>query len=79
MSFFPKARSFKPATTDSVIGLLPEPIAALAHLGLARACTLRGDTEKGRAAYQDFFAIWIDADPDIPILLAAKSENARLQ
>ena len=56
-----------------------EPIAALAHLGLARACTLRGDTAKARAAYQDFFAIWIDADPDIPILLAAKSENARLQ
>jgi eukaryotic-like serine/threonine-protein kinase len=34
---------------------------------------------KARAAYQDFFALWKDADPDIPILKQAKAERARLQ
>jgi eukaryotic-like serine/threonine-protein kinase len=56
-----------------------EPIGALAHLGLARAYVLQGDTVKARAAYQDFLTLWKDADPDIPILSAAKSEYARLQ
>jgi predicted Zn-dependent protease len=52
---------------------------ALAHLGLARAYALQGDTTKARAAYNDFFTLWKDADPDIPILLAAKSEYAKLK
>jgi len=56
-----------------------EPIGALAHLGLARAYVLQGDTVKARAAYQDFLTHWKDADPDIPIFIAAKSESARLQ
>jgi ATP/maltotriose-dependent transcriptional regulator MalT len=56
-----------------------EPIGALAHLGLARAYALQGDTAKARAAYNDFFTLWKDADPDIPILRAAKSEYAKLQ
>jgi len=51
----------------------------LAHLGLARAYALQGDTAKARAAYQDFFALWKDADPDIPILKEAKAEYAKLQ
>jgi tRNA A-37 threonylcarbamoyl transferase component Bud32/predicted Zn-dependent protease len=55
-----------------------EPIAALAHLGLARAFALQGDTAKSRTAYQDFLALWKDADPDIPIYRAAKAEYARL-
>ncbi|MGA8101745.1 MAG: protein kinase, partial [Candidatus Acidiferrales bacterium] len=46
------------------------PLGALAHLGLARAYALQGDTTKSRTAYQDFFALWKDADPDIPILIA---------
>jgi serine/threonine protein kinase/tetratricopeptide (TPR) repeat protein len=58
--------------------VLNEPIGALAHLGLARAYVLEGDTAKARASYQDFLTLWKDADADIPILLAAKSENARL-
>jgi eukaryotic-like serine/threonine-protein kinase len=41
--------------------------------------TLQGDTAKARAAYQDFLTLWKDADPDIPILIAAKSEYAKLQ
>ena len=55
------------------------PLGALAHLGLARAYALQGDTAKARAAYQDFFALWKDADPDIPILIAAKAEYAKLK
>jgi eukaryotic-like serine/threonine-protein kinase len=55
------------------------PLGALAHLGLARAYTLQGDSAKGRAAYQDFLTLWKDADPDIPILKEAKAEYAKLQ
>jgi predicted Zn-dependent protease len=55
------------------------PLGALAHLGLARAYKLQGDTAKARAAYQDFLALWKDADPDIPILIAAKAEYAQFK
>jgi tetratricopeptide (TPR) repeat protein/predicted Ser/Thr protein kinase len=55
-----------------------EPIGALAHLGLARAYIMQGDTAKSRAAYQDFLTLWKDADPDIPVLIAAKAEYAKL-
>jgi tetratricopeptide (TPR) repeat protein len=53
--------------------------AMLAHLGLARAYALGGDTAKAKTAYQDFLAQWKDADPDIPILKQAKAEYAKLQ
>jgi tetratricopeptide (TPR) repeat protein len=59
--------------------VLNEPIGALAHLGLGRAYVLSGDKVKARAAYQDFFAIWKDADPDIPIYKQAKAEYAKLK
>ena len=62
---------------------------ALAHLGLARANALQARTSQGAdadaarvralAAYKDFFALWKDADPDIPILKQAKAEYAKLQ
>jgi eukaryotic-like serine/threonine-protein kinase len=55
-----------------------EPIAALAHLGLARAYDLAGDSNRSRAAYQDFLALWKDADPALPILKEAKAEYAKL-
>ncbi len=55
-----------------------EIIGALAHLGMARAYSLSGDQSKARTAYQDFLALWKDADPDIPILKQAKSEYASL-
>ncbi|MGA3073411.1 MAG: hypothetical protein ABSG56_06945 [Bryobacteraceae bacterium] len=50
----------------------------LAHLGLGRAYALAGDNAKARTAYQDFLALWKDADPDIPVLKQAKAEYARL-
>ena len=59
--------------------VLNEPIGALAHLQIGRAYGIQGDTVKAKAAYQDFLALWKDADPDIPILRQAKSEYARLQ
>ncbi len=52
---------------------------SLAHLGLGRAYALSGDTAKSRAAYQDLFAAWKDADPDLPILKETKAEYAKLQ
>ena len=55
------------------------PLSALSHLGLGRARALAGDTAGARTAYQDFFALWKDADPDIPILKQAKAEYAKLQ
>jgi hypothetical protein len=50
----------------------------LAHLGVARSAALTGDTAKSRKAYEDFFALWKDADPDIPLLLKARKEYKRL-
>ncbi len=55
------------------------PLGALAHLGLARAYALSGDAARARTAYQDFFALWKDANPDIPILKEAKAEYAKIQ
>jgi eukaryotic-like serine/threonine-protein kinase len=62
---------------------------ALAHLGVARANALQAKSSQGAdadaarvralAAYKDFLTLWKDADPDIPILIAAKSEYAKLQ
>jgi serine/threonine protein kinase/tetratricopeptide (TPR) repeat protein len=52
---------------------------ALAHLQLGRAYAMAGDTAKAKSAYQDFFILWKDADPDIPILKEAKAEYAKLQ
>jgi hypothetical protein len=55
------------------------PLGALAHLWLGRAYAIQQDNVKARAAYQNFFALWKDADPDIPILKQAKAEYAKLQ
>jgi tetratricopeptide (TPR) repeat protein/predicted Ser/Thr protein kinase len=55
------------------------PLGALARLQIGRAYGTQGDTAKARAAYQDFLALWKDADPDIPILKQAKAEYAKLQ
>jgi eukaryotic-like serine/threonine-protein kinase len=51
----------------------------LARLNLGRAFALQGDNAKARTAYQDFFAAWKDADPDIPILKTAKAEYEKLK
>ena len=55
------------------------PLYAPAHLGLARAEALKGDAAAARHAYQTFFALWKDADADIPLLLTAKKEYEALK
>ena len=55
-----------------------EPIGALAHLGLGRAYVLSGDNTKAKTAYQDFFTLWKNADPEVPILKEARAEYAKL-
>jgi eukaryotic-like serine/threonine-protein kinase len=60
-------------------GVNLEPIGALAHLQIVRAYAMQGDTAKAKAAYQDFLTLWKDADPDIPVLIAAKAEYAKLK
>ncbi|HYK20868.1 MAG TPA: protein kinase [Pyrinomonadaceae bacterium] len=55
------------------------PVHAMAHLCLGRALVLTGDTAGARKAYQDFFAIWKDADPDLPVLVQAHKEYDQLK
>jgi tetratricopeptide (TPR) repeat protein/class 3 adenylate cyclase len=55
-----------------------EPIGALAHLGIARAYSLSGNSAKAKGAYDDFLALWKNADPDVPILREARMEYAKL-
>jgi tetratricopeptide (TPR) repeat protein len=55
------------------------PLGVLARLGLARSYVLQGNSEKALSAYQDFLALWKDADPDIPILKQAKAEYSKLR
>ena len=60
-------------------GIDPNDVAYnLSHLGLGRAYALQGDTAQAKTAYQDFFAAWKDADPDIPVLKEARAEYAKL-
>jgi tetratricopeptide (TPR) repeat protein len=61
-------------------GLAPfSLLGPLSQLGLARAAVLTGDATKARKAYQDFFALWKDADADLPVLIAAKKEYKKLK
>jgi serine/threonine protein kinase/tetratricopeptide (TPR) repeat protein len=60
-------------------GLDPESIyLPLAHLGLARACVLEGDVAGGRGEYEKLFALWKDADEDLPVLKQARLEYSKL-
>ena len=54
-------------------------IGALAHLQLARAEKMTGNVDAARTDYQDFLALWKDADPGLPILKQAKAEYAKLK
>ena len=55
------------------------PLGALAHLVLARSYALAGDTAKARAEYQNFLALWKNADPDTPFLHEAKTEYEKFK
>jgi len=58
--------------------VLADPIGALAHLQLGRAYVVSGERTKARSAYQDFLALWKDADSDIPVVKQASAEYAKL-
>ena len=55
------------------------PTAVLARLNIARSYAQAGENVKARAAYEDLFKLWKDADPDFTLLLQAKSEYAKLK
>ena len=55
-----------------------DPVGPLARLLLGRALALSGDKTKAKATYQEFLALWKEADADIPILKQARAEYARL-
>ena len=59
--------------------VVSDPVGVAARLQSGRAFALSGDTAKAKAAYQDFLALWKDADAGTPILKQAKSEYAKLQ
>jgi tetratricopeptide (TPR) repeat protein len=56
-----------------------EPIGASALIGLARAYAVQGDFARARVAYQNFLALWKNADPNTLILHRAKTEYATLK
>ncbi len=61
-------------------GIFPvDPLYSLSYLGLARAASLSGDRATARKSYQDFLALWKDADPEIPVYKEAQAEYARIQ
>jgi hypothetical protein len=55
------------------------PLCALSYVGLARGAALAGDTARARKGHEDFFALWKEADPDVPILVQARREYATLK
>ena len=55
----------------------PAPLIVLAHLGLARAYAMENKTAESRSEYEKFFALWKDADTDIPALKQAHAEYAQ--
>jgi predicted Zn-dependent protease len=52
------------------------PLYPLSYVGLARGAALAGDTARARKAYEDFLALWKDADPDVRVLVEARKEYA---
>jgi DNA-binding winged helix-turn-helix (wHTH) protein/tetratricopeptide (TPR) repeat protein len=54
------------------------PFYSISYIGVARGAELAGDIPRSKRAYQDFLALWKDADADIPILKQAKQEYSKL-
>ena len=55
------------------------PLTALTHLQLARVYAVQNDARKARSEYGTFLALWKDADREIPVLLQARGDLAKLQ
>ena len=72
------ATEFK-KVVDHKTTMVPSPLHSISRLELARSLALAGDAAGARAAYQDLFVVWKDADPDLTLLKQAKAEYAKLQ
>ncbi len=72
----PAAAEFRKALDHYGIDVIAPEI-SLAHLGLARAYAMDGNSAGSRSEYQQLFALWKDADPDLPILAQARGDHAR--
>lgn len=72
------AAEFQKLVDHRLLVLLTFVTGALVHLEIGRAYTMAG-AARAKAAYQDLFRLWKDADPGIPILKQAKTEYAKLQ
>jgi eukaryotic-like serine/threonine-protein kinase len=59
--------------------MIGDPVFVLAHVGLARAYAISGESAKARTQYDELFALWSSADPDIPVLKRAKAEIENLR
>ena len=54
------------------------PMLPLGHLGLARAYAMEGKKPEAREEYETLFALWKNADPDLPVLKQARVDYGRL-
>jgi tetratricopeptide (TPR) repeat protein len=72
------ANEFQKILSHSNI-MIGDPVFVLTHVGLARAYALSGESAKARAQYEEFFALWKNADPDCPVLKRAKAEFGNLR
>jgi hypothetical protein len=50
-----------------------------AFIDVAHAAAMSGDTARAKKAYEDFFALWKDAEPGLPLLTQARTEYAALK
>ena len=74
MSFYPT--KLRPNSRNGTV--LADPVGVLAHLQMGRAYVVAGDRSRAKSAYQDFLALWKDADADIPVLKQARAEYGKL-
>jgi hypothetical protein len=66
-------------TIDNRFTAEPTPLGPASRIWLARARVKLGDIAAARREYEEAFAAWKDADPDLPLLVAAKHEYAALK
>ena len=59
--------------------VISDLVGALSRLELGRAYRMTGDKAKAKAAYEDFLALWRNADPDMPLLIEAKREAREIE
>ena len=50
----------------------------ISHAGLARTLAAQGKSSEAREEFKKFFALWNDADAELPIVVSAKAEAAKL-